>query len=330
MTLAALLRHAGVQLRLDMLAPPMPPRAPAPLLAPPSEARPSTIAAALSYLLRFELERRYPLARTHDWLAEDAPGLLESLAPELVARAEAAGEDAGQALAVFAQERAPGPESRAWMAAHALRLARLDAVVRSGYVDPRMDAADAADVADLLAMLDATPWASFVPHGAQLDLNPSFGRASVLVPGADADAIIDGRLYAFRTSKSDRIGADDVRPLVLRFLLSRLARADDASFPEVREIGLLSARHGSVWSAPVKPMLEHAGFPAIESWMLRHMERERGLTLKSIAKGATLDDAPAPKTLQRTPGWVKKRWGRGKRAPQTAPEGKADKKKAER
>lgn len=327
MSLPALLRHSGVQLRLDMLAPRVEPRAPAPLLAPPGPGRPGTISSAFCYLLRFELERRHPDARTHPWLAEQAPAALEALAPELVSRADAVGEEAGRAQTAYAQDPSPAPESRVAMASHAIRLARLDAVTLPGYVDEHLEDVDPADAADLLAMLDATPWRELVPRGAQLDLNPSFGRASVLVPGADADAILDGRLLLVRTGKSDRIDAQALRPLLLRFLLARLARADDASFPEVRELALLSARHGSLWRAPVEPIVEHEGFPAIETWMLRHMERERGIPLKSIAKGASLADAPAPKTLQKTPGWVKKRWGRGKRAPQTAPEGKAERKK---
>ena len=60
------------------------------------------------------------------------------------------------------------------IAAHAIRLARIDPLVRAHVLDPEFESADFYDVEDLLAMLEIVPW-DFLVDGETLLLNPTFG-----------------------------------------------------------------------------------------------------------------------------------------------------------
>jgi hypothetical protein len=119
------------------------------------------------------------------------------------ARARAAAVALARARAAHASYLAakrPSPSARSGLAAHAIRLAKLDVVYRAGWFDPTFDQADPEDVKDLLALLKAVPFDRLIDRKVML-LNPTFGEASLLVGGADADLIAGDMLIDFKTTK---------------------------------------------------------------------------------------------------------------------------------
>lgn len=318
MDLSLLLRSSDAQLRLDLVSPPLPRLADAPLLAPPGPLHPTLATSAFSYLLRFELERRHPHARRHAWLAEGAAERLRTLAPDLAASAEAMVASAHRDLAAYVEEREPGAPARELAAMHALRLGRLDAVVRAGYVDRALGADETADgVAELLAMLEVAPWAEI--GGAQsLDLGPSFAGDA---PEARADVVADGLLLVVRTTRTARIERDDLRGLLFRLILARAQRALDGAAHEVREVGVAFARHGRVWRTPVDALAQHPHFAGVEAWFAERLEQAQRAQARAQGEGASGPAAPRP------PRWVKKKATAAKGAPARR-EGKAEVKKA--
>lgn len=286
---ADLLRSADARVRLDLVAPTPARIADATLRAPPSGLDAGLAAAALAYLLRFEIERRDAGTPRGAWLAESAPERLATLAPELVDEAAARVGAAKQDVARCVSGR--DPVARATLAEHALRLGRLDAAVRVGYVDERVrDPERPEDVADVLAMLDAVPWDALGEGASDLG----------------EDLVARGTLLAVKAAKAARVDADDVRALVLRFLLMRARRPEAAE--RVQRIGVLLARHGHLWTAPTSGILGHAALPAVEEWLAARLRLETA----------------RPQTG--APRWVKQRFP--PKAPLTHPEGKADRKKS--
>jgi hypothetical protein len=295
-----LLRSTEARVRLDLVAPAAL-RVDAPLRAPPGPGNPTLLAAAFGYLLRFDLARRHPHARAAPWVAEQAPARLESLAPDLAGTAAAVLSEARDSHAHFLRSADPHPEFRASMAAHALRLGRLDAAVRAGYVDARMAEADPGDVADLLAMLDAVPWDA-LGGAASLDLQPRFGETED-APGADL--LADGRLVLVRAPKTARLDPQDARRLVVLLILARAARGPDA----VREVGIYFARHGHLWAVPVSSLVAQEAFPQAEAWVTKHAQRAARMAREAAEALAAPEDAPRPAAgRQKPPKWVKKRW----------------------
>lgn len=312
MSFAQLLRSADARLRIDLVRP-RPPRLEG-ATAPPSRLAPPLAAAAVACAIRMELARRDSIGSGLG-LAESAPERLETLAPEMAPAAEE--------VLVLAREVASRTDSTsaavepAVLAERALQLARLEAVVRSGYVDRRIgEAEDPDDVAEVTAMVARVPWGEV---GADAVAPPLFPRFADAFPDAEPDALTDGTLLVVSAGRGARVDDDDIRMLVARLVLARAEWGAAAAGERIRSIGVLLARHGTLWRAPVAPILAHEAFPALETWLLARLAKARRQAASLHA------DDDAPRSPQRMPKWVKKRFA--PREPGTHPEGKAEKKK---
>lgn len=325
MDLSNLLRSTDAHVRLDLVSPPPPRLGDAPLVVPPGSLHPTLATTAFSHLLRFELERRHPRARRQAWPAEAAPERLGRLAPELSVRAEMALAEARHDLARYLQDPNPGLTMRETMAMHALRVGRLDAVVRAGYVDAALGGAERdEDIEELLAMLDAVPWDA-IGGASALSLDHAFERFADVSPVAGAELVSDGLLLAIRTTKGARLDADDLRELMFRLILARADHAADPAAPDVREVGVYFARHGLLWREPVDPLAQAEAFPKVEAWFLHRLDRAQRM-LARARENAREGETPRP-GLAKTPKWVKKK-ARADRSPPASHAGKAEVKKA--
>lgn len=307
MSLARLLRSADARLRLDLVRPALPrfevPPASSARLAPPFAAR------AVANVLRMELARRDPATRGA-WPAERAPEVLAALAPETVAAAEAA--------LAFARGQTGRMEALTpgLVAERALQLARLEAVVRAGYVDARIGEPEHPDdVAEVAQMAALVPWDVMGPATLA---PPYFPRFAETLPDAEPDAIVGGAILEVSASRAARVEADDLRALVARLVLARREWGPEAASSRVRWVGVLLARHGLLWRAPVAPIVGHEAFPAVEAWLLERLDPVDGEDERDASPERAPRAAPMPK-------WVRKRFA--KRTPGTHPEGKAEKKK---
>ena len=109
------------------------------------------------------------------------------------------------------------------LAAHTLRLARLDAVVRAGKLDPNFEMGDPEDVQDLLALIADVPFDQLI-HETVLFLNPTFGESSRLVGGADCDLIAGDMLVEVKTTKKPTMKGGDIDQLFGYLFLARNER----------------------------------------------------------------------------------------------------------
>lgn len=83
--------------------------------------------------------------------------------------------------------------------------------------------------------------------------NPNFGVGSLLVSGADADIIIDGTLYDFKTSQDRSLKKKDNLQIIGYYLLNELAIAtlsDELGFvythADIKKLSFYKARFGEV------------------------------------------------------------------------------------
>jgi hypothetical protein len=254
----------------------------APLRCPPRSPRYSLVGTAFDYLLRFELQRRVPRAVAEPWVAEYTPVLLSqqtdmggasaALPLQKVAeRARRIVAEARAAVAAYQQSSAPKDSDKAALAAHALRLAKLDSVYRNGTLPPRFDHVSPVDVQDLLALLAVVPFDALIRPGLLL-LNPTFGAASDLVGGADADLIAGGLLVDVKVTKKREIQGGHLDQLLGYLLLARRQRRLDGTFPELRRLGLYFARHADLWSQEAAAWTEQPHFAELEEWFFRRAQ----------------------------------------------------------
>ena len=276
MSVVELLNDPKVCILLDSVIPPFPKRIFSAIAAPPVTNRYSLVGTAFDYAIRFELELLYPHARTETWVAETgaaaAPPKQRKKARRILDAAKADFES-------YVRNPTPDAVTRATMAAHAIRLAKLDLIFRPGIIDPAMDVADPGDVQDILQLLAVAPCATLA-HPTTLCLNPSFGALSSVVGGADCDLISGNALIEIKVTKDDNIRASYVRQLVSYLILARGARKEDTTFPEIHSIGVYFARHAYLWTLPVESIMGNPQFSKVEGAYLDYAQGVYGIPLE--------------------------------------------------
>lgn len=308
MSLTSLLdRHPEVARGLAELVPDSarPPRIHTPMRAPPVTDHYALIGTAFDYLLRFEVQRRYPRAVAQTWVAQDGVDTLVRLsrAPDAKGRVmlhyrviggpgtsldrKSLGKFAGtgrRILAVAKREVAtytnlsdPSATEKFGAAEHALRLAKLDGLFRRGEIDVTMDSSDEGDVHDLLRLLDIIPFDRLdvrLREGLVL-LNPTFGTFSGMVGGADADLVASGLLLDIKTTMYPNFANPKWLPQVIGYaILADLHRGEDLSFPKVGEVGFYFSRHGEVQTVSYDEIRNHPDFAGAKDAFLQAAKKD--------------------------------------------------------
>ena len=191
------------------------------------------VGTAFDYLARWQLERRFPDAQTTTWVAEMALDTLKNIRQNSLTAAASLefsspakkeqrlrdldawhrhGIDKGRQILEDAKRR-----HAEWMKTGtlddglvdaAIRLVKLDSIYRTGThanLDARIDPADRQDLRNLWhVMMDGDLYREL---SGPISMNPSFGSASKLVDGADADLISDGILIDIKTHEMQQVYA---------------------------------------------------------------------------------------------------------------------------
>ncbi len=291
MSLTSFVKMPDVVARIEPLRPKLPRRIVAPIKVEPRSDRYMLVGTAFDYLLRFELQRRAPHAVAERWVAEYAPDLIfretetttvecdvlldtdtdsdDYLPPEEVAeRVKVTIAEAKAAVAAYMKNKAPNHAKQTDLAAHAIRLAKLDSVLRGRLLDPQFEKADPEDVQDLLDLIAIVPFNALI-HKEVLLLNPTFGDSSRIVGGADADLIVGNLLVDCKTTKKNEIRARDLDQLLGYYLLARNQRRTDSTFPAIDHLGLYYCRHGYLWTVETAVWTSHPRFSETEEWFFK-------------------------------------------------------------
>jgi hypothetical protein len=250
--------------------------------APPLTANYGIVATAFDYLLRFFLQRLNKAAQASIWVAEQGVEMigasefiydldsrkLSSKADRKRRKADGYLEEARRAHKAYLEN---GRMDDALLIS-VLRLAYLDVALR---IDPdRIDwkglnAPDARDAADLRALLTLVDPAVFRAKRVCL-LNPTFGTASMLVGGADADLLVDDCLIDVKNTKDPHLDARDFFQLIGYYLLHGYAGtscggAKTVSYP-IGSLGIYFSRFGVLWKFPVEEILPRRTLPETARW----------------------------------------------------------------
>lgn len=236
------------------------------LLAPVQTDRPGHLGTAFDYLFRFTLRRLNPdTVQDERWTAEVAHHFLEG------SEVERAQGVIDRAKAVRDAYVASGEHPDGLFEA-CLDLARLDVAVRTKgrYDISEIDAVQPGDVEDLRQLHDVIPADLFRSETLCL-LNPTFGRASRLVGGADADVLIDDLLLDIKTVQTASFSRDMLNQLVGYYTLHVLGGIGGVEpKPTIRRIGVYFSRHAHLHVVDLENVIDRTTYPDFVEWFARY------------------------------------------------------------
>jgi hypothetical protein len=252
------------------------------LLAPPlaSPEHRSLVGIAFDYLLRFAVERLNPNAVSTSWLAEypatmpterlffaKTGNLQEARAKEseLKKKAMQIVDRAKKHRAKFLSSGEMTDE----LIRCALRLAQLDLVYRAGHVPDDLGRTQRRDIQDLRQLISIVPLKLFKASRHCL-LNPTFGAASLLVGGADADLVIDDMIIEIKTIKDCELKRDHFNQLIGYYILYLLEGGKIwGKRLDIRRVGIYFSRFAYLYTVELDDVINFSRLTKFRKWFER-------------------------------------------------------------
>jgi hypothetical protein len=240
-------------------------RVKSPLLAPPLTTSYGLAGTAFDYLLRFSVEKLNAQTTASEWVAEQG---LEAVSVycsrATVKKAKGCLDEAKKRHRAFLRSSRTLPPPA--MIEAAVWLASLDTVFRCGLVSPKMFApAPRALIKDLQTMLSVMPAQHFRAK-SRCVLNPTFGRGSELVGGADADLIIDDTLIDVKATKHLVFDREYFNQLAGYYVLSCIGGVESCAEAGIKHLAIYYARYGFLHRVSVADCIAQSELPAFLKW----------------------------------------------------------------
>ncbi len=125
---------------------------------------------------------------------------------------------------------------------------------------------DSEDVADLRNLISIVNLDTFKAKELCV-LNPTFGEASKLVGGADADLVIDNMLIDIKTTKSPKLTRDHFNQLLGYYVLLKIGGVDNVpNTPTIESIGIYYSRHAELVPIPIRNVVDEKSLPSFIEW----------------------------------------------------------------
>ena len=259
-----------------------------PLLAPPLTKHYFLMGTAFDYLLRFYLKRLNPEAVETRWVAENAVRVLfmykEGFAidfetdevdviPELmphktdVAMFHKIKRILSEAKNTYKLYVKTGKITNVLLTS-AILLANLDIIFRTGRFEDyiELDIVSDEDIKDLTNLIQIVTPKLFKAKKVCV-LNPTFGEASKLVGGADADLIIDDTLIDIKTTKKLELQRGYFNQLIGYYCLYRIGSIEGLPQDcEIKNLAVYFSRHAYLHLIPVKDCIGQVNFQKFLKW----------------------------------------------------------------
>jgi len=235
------------------------------LVAAPLTTRYRTVGTAFDYLLRFFLQRLNP--RTIDkgyWVAENA---LDRLADDktLFVKGKKIVAAARKDLADYLRT---GKIADALIKS-ALSLATLDPIFRAGLGHEMVGIVHKDDIQDLRNLISAVDEKYFRSKTVCL-INPTFGPASVLVGGADADLVIDDTIIDIKTTKTLSLDRSALDQVLGYYVLHHIGGLDGRNPRHtISNVAIYFSRFGYLHVMELSELVNSATFPKFVRWFKR-------------------------------------------------------------
>lgn len=153
-------------------------------------------------------------------------------------------------------------------------LAKLEVYYRAGIIDENFDNYNAEDIKDIKSIISLVNNINFQAQ-EKCYLNPTFGRGSMLVGGADADLIIDNTLIDIKVTKNLKLERNHLNQLLGYYLLSLIGGINSSPNDRpIENIGIYFARHGELWTTPLIQFGNQEKFEDFKEWFISYIYRK--------------------------------------------------------
>jgi hypothetical protein len=150
-------------------------------------------------------------------------------------------------------------------------LAKLDNYFRSSVIDSSFYLHAQEDIDDLKAMVALIDKSKFEAKH-HCFLNPTFGKGSTLVGGADADLIIDDTLIDVKVTRNLKLEREYLNQILGYYVLSLIGGVNNnPAVKPVERVGIYFARHGELWTIPVDELGDRNQFESFKDWFIDYV-----------------------------------------------------------
>jgi hypothetical protein len=224
----------------------------------PLSENPQTVGNAVDYMIRFYVERLNEgrAKNGNKWIAERA---LNSLTARLE-RENVSGQNKALIKSIeFQFSKAKDNHSQFLkdgiisnkLIKSSIFLGKLDSYYRSKKIDNSLKKHSLKDIQDVKKIMAIIRPDNFTAK-KKCFLNPTFGRGSEFVGGADADLIIDDTIIDIKAVKHLKIERKYLNQLIGYYILSLIGGINGKGKKKtIKNIGIYFARHGILWSIPL-------------------------------------------------------------------------------
>lgn len=134
-------------------------------------------------------------------------------------------------------------------------LAKIDGIFRSGGTIPESFEVDEKDIEDLKNLSSIIPIDDFRTERICF-LNPTFGSASLMIGGGDADLIIGDSLIDIKTTKDLKFSKEYFIQLISYFILNEIGGITNCNSKiEINKLGIYFSRHGYLFEFDVEDII---------------------------------------------------------------------------
>ena len=132
------------------------------------------------------------------------------------------------------------------------------------------------DIRDLKQLISAVDAKLFCASKLCL-VNPTFGRASELVGGADADLVIDDIIIDIKTTKKLSLERTAFSQVMRYYVLHHIRNAGRMrAQPKISRVGIYFSRYGYLHVMHLSEIIDSKTFPRFVRWFERRAKKEFG------------------------------------------------------
>ncbi|MGI0047742.1 MAG: hypothetical protein ACREBB_11235 [Nitrosotalea sp.] len=233
----------------------------------------SIVGTAFDYLLRFHLKRINPKSISRKWVAESAVNIWENSAFQFShIFDEIENFEKGDSMKTLLEGAKKAYDDylntgklNDDIIKASIMLAQIDVFRRAGKIIPDLGSVKNDDITDLRNLISLVKPAFFKSKKTMI-LNPTFGKGSELVGGADADLVIDDTLIDIKTTKDPKFKKEYYFQLIGYYVLYRIGGIDGVKDSKIKNIAVYFSRHGVFYKIPVSSLVTNPKFDQFMEW----------------------------------------------------------------
>jgi hypothetical protein len=159
----------------------------------------------------------------------------------------------------------------------------------------KTDKSDLDELKELISNIDLNLF-----HAENLiNLNPSFGKATKMIGGADADLIVDDTLIDIKVVKDFGRARDYLNQLIGYYLLSLIGGISGSKKKiKIMFLGVYFARHSMLWRVPISELGSNEVFNKLKDWLVDDLNLTSAQRRRRFIPQIVIDNHKTLKRLQ--------------------------------